>query len=217
MSLLAACASEGVLTWEPETPEERALREQAAALQSTVGEGGLSGALIGALAGAALGGVEGAFAGARMGRFAGAGAGLYVKQLQADYADREARLEAVARDMETTIEETEAALDSMRAVLAQQQARLAELEGAVARNAASSAQLERQQTRARTNLDEMRRAIAGAEAREAIFRETRAIVLTNAPETAEAPRAQAVDDYLAVLSNRIGAMRDIAETLANDI
>jgi len=76
VALAGGCAGSGVLTWEPETAEERALREQAARLQSTVGEGGLSGALIGALAGLATGNPGAAFAGARAGQLAGAGAGL---------------------------------------------------------------------------------------------------------------------------------------------
>ena len=226
---LAGCAGSGVLTWEPETAEERVLREQAARLQSTVGEGGLSGALIGALAGLATGNPGAAFAGARAGRLAGAGAGLYVRGLQADYADREARLARIAADIARTVETSEAALDSMRGVREQQRVRLAELRAAVARKAASADALARQQARARRNLAEMQRAAEAAARRRALFVEARGIVLTGgdapAPDSGPARAGAAGDDakdaevarQLSILSNRVSAMRAVARALAEDI
>ncbi len=216
--MLAACAGSGVLTWEPETDAERALREQAEALQATVGEGSLAGAVIGAALGAATGNVGAAFQGARLGQFAGAGAGIYLKALQSDFANREAQLEQISADLQLSIDEVEAALASMRAVLETQQSRIAQLEQSVAANAATQAQLQRERERAARNLAEMNKAIAGAEAREQVFAETRGIVVSagDAPP-AEVAAGEQVDGYLTLLADRIASMRDIAGTLANDI
>ena len=115
--LVAACAG-----WEPETEAERELRLSRERLQSTVGQGGLTGAAGGALLGALVGGAGGAFQGAEIGRLAGAAAGAYVRQLQAEYASQEAVMVQVAADLRATNAEMQRSIDAMRAVLAQTRA-----------------------------------------------------------------------------------------------
>ncbi len=218
ISLLAGCADSGVLTWDPESKEERELREQAEKLQSTKGEGSLSGALIGALLGLATGNVGGVAAGAQLGRLAGAGAGLYIKQLQTDFADQEARLAQISSDIQESINDANETLDTMRTVAAQQTAQIAELKKAVAANTKTSADLQRRQTRAQSSLTAMRRAIEGLERREAIFTETRAQVLQqdSSPSTRSLTERD-VDPYLKTLTSRISAMREVAENLSNEV
>ena len=213
--LLAGCASEEFLTWEPETAAERDLRIKAEKLQATKGEGALSGALVGALIGLATGDVRGVAAGARLGRLAGAGAGLYIKSLQADYADQEAQLERVRLDIQESIDELTETLETMRLVLDEQSRILARLR---ANKNVTSRRLSRQKVRAEGNLAEMRRAVAAAERREAIFSETRDILVAG-DDTAKARAIseEKVDPYLNVLQSRVRAMREVAEALANEV
>ena len=218
IALLSACADSGVLTWDPETKEERELREQAERLQSTKGEGSLSGALVGALLGLATGNLGGVAAGAKFGRLAGAGAGLYIKQLQEDFADQEARLAQVSSDIQESINDANEALETMRIVAAQQTAQIAELKQAIAANTKTSADLERRQTRAQSSLTAMQKAIEGLERREAIFAETRAQVLEqdSSPRTRSLTETE-VDPYLQTLQSRISAMREVAENLSDEV
>lgn len=218
IALLTACADSGVLTWDPESKEERELREQAEKLQSTKGEGSLSGALIGALIGLATGNLGGVAAGAQLGRLAGAGAGLYIKQLQTDFADQEARLAQISADIQESITDANEALETMRIVAAQQTAQIAELKQAVAANTKTSADLDRRRTRALSSLAAMNKAIEGLERREAIFTETRTQVLAqdSSPKTRSLTE-QEVDPYLQTLTSRISAMREVAENLSNEV
>jgi uncharacterized protein YcfJ len=204
---LAGCTEGGFLTWEPDTDAERAMREKSEALQSTVGEGALAGLGIGALVGGLLGGAEGAFQGAQIGRLLGAGAGNYVADLQRQYATEEEVLEAVARDVEATNESLSSTIADMRVVLEERRAALASAR-------ANAADLERQRARTRRSLAEMEGAIEAAVQREAFFGQARTLLAVDA--SVNAP-AQTVDPALQTLASRIAAMRQIAETLAQEI
>ncbi|MEL6235897.1 MAG: hypothetical protein AAFR46_15985 [Pseudomonadota bacterium] len=199
--VLAGCTQGEFLTWDPDTDAEKAMREKSERLQTTVTEGALSGFALGALIGGVLGGTEGAFQGAELGRLIGAGSGTYVRSLQEEFATREEVLDAVARDIAATNAALEATIADMRVVLEERRAALAE-----ARETASS--LARQQARTQRSLREMTGAIVAAEARETFFGEARTLLRVDNAATPQ------VDPELAALSERIAAMREIAEALA---
>lgn len=218
LALVSACAGGGVLTWEPESEAEQELRVQAEKLQATKGEGALSGALVGALLGLATGNLGGVATGAKLGRLVGAGAGLYVKSLQSDFASQEERLDQVRDDILQSIDDVNAALDTMRVVAAEQVVQIRALKEATTQKKATKAQLDRRRKRVEGNLERMRKAIEGAERREAVFSETRGIILEeNATSNTRSLTEEKVDPHLAVLTSRISAMRNIAETLSNEL
>lgn len=212
---LGACSAfdpgtgERAFAWEPETAEERALRQQAEALQATVGEGAAAGFLLGAVIGGITGGYQGAFSGARLGRVIGAASGAYVRQLQAEYAEREAQLEQLAKDLELSNRDLEATIATMRAVLEQQRARLA-----AARASGNPAAVKRAQEAAAGNLAVMNRAVEAATHRASVFGEARTLLAV----TGEAePQAAPVNERYRALADRISAMRSIADTLVKEI
>ncbi|MGD1922986.1 MAG: hypothetical protein ACFB03_02185 [Paracoccaceae bacterium] len=218
VALVSACEGSGVLTWEPESQAEQDLRRQAEKLQATKGEGALSGALVGALLGLATGNLGGVATGAQLGRLVGAGAGLYVKSLQSDFATEEARLDQIRDDILQSIEDVNQALDTMRIIAAEQVVQIRTLKEAAAQKKATKAQLDRRRKRVQGNLERMKKAIEGAERREAVFTQTREIVLEeNAASNTRSLTEEKVDPHLAVLTARISAMRNIAETLSNEL
>lgn len=202
-------AGQRAFAWEPETPEERALRQKAEALQLTVGEGATAGYTIGALLGGLTGGMQGAFTGARLGRFIGAASGAYVRQLQAGFAEREAQLDQLAEDLEANNRDLESTIQSMRAVLAQQRARLAS-----ARATGNPEVIRRAQEIAAGNLAVMNRAVEAAESRKNVFGEARTLLAVSADT---APAAQPVNERYGALAARIASMRSIADTLVEEI
>ncbi len=218
LALVSACAGGGVLTWEPESKAEQELRVQAEKLQATKGEGALSGAFVGALLGLATGNLGGVATGAKLGRLVGAGAGLYVKSLQSDFATEEERLDQVRDDIQQSIADIDAALKTMRTVAAEQVVQIRTLKEATAQKKATNAQLDRRRKRVAGNVERMRKAIEGAERREAVFKKTRGIILEqNASSNTRSLTEEKVDPHLAVLTSRISAMRNIAETLSNEL
>lgn len=212
-SLLGGCGGQGgqPFAYVPETPEQRELRERAERLQSTVGEGALAGAAAGAVIGGLVGGGSGAFRGAQFGSLGGAAAGGYVRQLQAEYAEREALLEALESDIAATNRELEGMIDVMSAVLEERRATLAALRADVAAGRAQAAALRTQETRTADDLAEMRRAVEGAERRGAFFGEARTLV------EADARSAPGVASEAQDLAARIAAMRDIARSLEREL
>ena len=191
--LLAACEGD-FMSWEPETPAEQSLRESREALERTVGEGALIGAAGGAAIGAALAGVGGGFQGARIGQLAGATAGNYVKALQAQYAQQEALIGAVTRDLNEANRRMEASIRAMRQSLAEKQAR-----------AAPDA------VRDQRLAEEAQATLAVAERYNRLFGETRAILASEGAPVAS------LDDDLARLSNTVSTMRQVAGSLATDL
>ncbi|RMF36980.1 MAG: hypothetical protein D6754_10440 [Alphaproteobacteria bacterium] len=199
---LGGCTQGEFLSWDPDTPAEKTMREKSEALQSTVGEGAVTGIALGAVLGGLIGGGAGAFRGAEIGRLLGAGAGTYVRGLQEQYATREEVLAAVARDIDATNLALESTIADMRRVLAERRAALA------AARAAGREEIAR--ARSRRALAEMNGAIKSAEQREAFFGEARTLLVADAS-------APPVDPYLAGLSARIAAMRTIADKLAKEL
>lgn len=193
---LAACSGGPFLTWQPETPAERAMRESTERLQSTIGEGSLFGAAAGAVLGGLAGGAEGAFQGAEIGRLGGAAAGGYVRQLQSQFASQEAVLNQVLADIARTNAELERAIANMRGLIAERRAALA------ADNSASTI------ARANRNSVEIQAAIAAASQQAEFFGEARGLLLS------EGASAAVLDPQLALLAERIAVMREISSGLA---
>lgn len=195
--------------WEPETAQERALRMKAEALQSTIGEGAAGGFVLGALIGGLTGGMQGAFTGARLGRVIGAASGAYVRQLQSEYAEREAQLDRLAMDLELNNRDLESAIATMRAVLAEQRANLA-----AARASGNPTAIARAQERAAGNVAQMNKAVEAAVNRQNVFGESRTLLaVSGSSEVAAAP----VNERYDALAGRISAMRSIATTLVKEI
>lgn len=201
-ALLAACTDGAYLTWEPETAAERELRESTERLQSTVGEGSLFGAAAGAVLGGLAGGAEGAFQGAQLGRLGGAAAGGYVRQLQAEFASQEAVLDQVLQDIARTNAELEVAIASMRALVAERQAAIA---------AAGPESEPRAVARGQRNAFEMENAVTAASQQAEFFGSARGLLLSEGSSTA------VLDPQLALLAERIAAMRQIASSLSGTL
>lgn len=204
--LLAACIDVTPRAPEPGTPEEQ-LALQARALQRTIQEAAVAGAVAGAGGAYVVGGRGGMPAGILIGIPMGIAAGTYVGFLQQQYATNEARLERLQADIDLTNAETEAAIRTMRVVLDRQRRALAEVR---AQAAAGSPELTRQVAVAEESLANMQRAIDGAQNRQAEFGSTRALQLVDNQLTG-------VDSQIADLGQRIAEMRSIAATLAQDI
>jgi uncharacterized membrane protein YebE (DUF533 family) len=215
MIALAACQpGSGILEWDPLSPEEQELRERAARIQRTVGEGAMFGALLAAaLSAAVTGNVGTGIQVAGFGRLAGATAGTYVAGKQREFADRAEVIASITTDVRATNEEADALIGTMRRVIRADQERLKELRAEVAAGQTERRLLESELERARQNLEEMRRAQAGAAARYAVF-------ATAGEMMAEpsAPReTQALEEEIAILSGLITTMGDMVADLAEDV
>lgn len=194
---LVACTDQQPLEWKPETPAERELRESRERLQRTVGEGGLVGAGGGALLGAAVGGVSGAFRGAQIGRLTGATAGLYVKQIQSQYAEREAQANQILRDLRATNAELERSISAMRGVVSEKRQR------------ARSQQVD--STRDTRVTQEAATLVQTAGDRDVFFSETRALVVKTGINSA----SSGIDAELQRLKTRVSTLRGISGELSS--
>jgi len=217
--ILAGCG--GGAGRAPELPSnpsaaETELHDRSAAMTKTIVEA----IAVGALAGAAVGlfdrDVDGNAYGELglggyllAGALAGAVAGTYVGFLQRDFANKEARLERARADIRANNAETLATLQVMQRVLDQQTRELDTLRAAVAAGTVDSAQLDREIKNARLNLHEMEQAADGAAARYNGFKKARRLVAVRGGEN--------IDDELAVLSERIAQMRQVADDLSEQI
>ncbi|MGR3723412.1 hypothetical protein LGT41_0006030 [Abyssibius alkaniclasticus] len=200
---------------EGATASEVELRERAAAMQRTVVEaiaaGGLAGAALNFVVGNRTRGTNLGFAGAfTTGAVLGGAAGSYVAYLQDQYATREDQLERVRADLRANNAETEATLSVMRVVLANQTEELNRLRAAVAASSGESAALAREVSEARANLNEMQRALEGAQARRTELSQSRSLIAGAQPDPAS-------DAEIAALSERITQMRAVADALATQL
>jgi len=204
--LLVACMEVTPERPGPATPEAE-LALQSRALQRTIQEAAVSGAMAGAGGAYVFGGRGAMPAGILIGIPVGIASGTYVGFLQQQYATNEARLERMRADIDLTNAETEATIRTMRIVLERQRQALAATR---AQAGAGSPELTRQITTAEASLADMRTAIDGAERRRSEFGSTRALQLVNNELTG-------VDRQIADLTQRIAEMRSIASALAGDI
>ena len=207
---LVACTSVEETTLGGGTPAEKQLSEQSFALQKTIVEGALAGGVAGGLSvrllptGKAGNNVAG---GVLIGTGLGAAAGTYVAFLQKRFRTKEARLEKLQEDARRNNAQVAAAIQTMRLVLAQQQADLNFLRTTSRpKDKALRAELEQ----AQGNLRNMERAIDGAEKRRAELSSTRDLQLVEGEVTG-------IDQEIAELAARIQNMREIANTLAEEI
>lgn len=204
---LARCADGPLLTWQPETDAERDMRLTTERLQRAAGEGAAFGTLGGTIIGALTGGLQGALSGAEVGRFAGAGAGTYISSLQEQYATREEVLGQVLSDIQASNAEIEASIATMQRLLVERRG--------VLRNARAQADATRrtqEEARGERNLGEMRKAVEAAEGQVEFFGAARTALAQSNP-TATA----AINPQLALMQDRIKAMKTIADTLAAEL
>lgn len=190
------------------TPAERSLRNRADALQKTMVEATALGAGVGVGVGCCS--IRRALVGLVAGAAAGAVAGGYVGAVQEEYADEEERLDRIVADLERTNEEAEAALVAMRQVLDEQRSEIAAIRAQVENDAEARDALEAELAELRSNVDQMERAIDGAEGRRNELGEARGVVAVSAA-------ADELDPRLDALSRRITAMREIADALAEEV
>lgn len=193
---LSSCGPQQAFEWKAETNAERALRENRERLQRTVGEGGLVGAGGGVLIGAALGGVGGAVRGAQLGRLGGAGAGLYVKQIQKDFSDKNAQSNKIISDLRSTNLKLEVALEALNGVVDERRQRAAQ-------SAVDS-------TRDARNAEEATALVSAALGQEEFFTSTRGLVLQSGLDT----KSSGIDSELARLRNRVQKLREVAQDLS---
>lgn len=204
--VLTACADGPFLTWEPETEAEQAVRESTERLQRAVGEGTVYGTLGGSILGALTGGLQGALSGAEVGRFAGAGAGSYVSSLQEKYASKEQVLDQVVKDIAASNAEIEASIANMQRLLVERRGVLR------AARADANVSAARAEARGNRNLGEMQKAVDAAEGQAAFFGAARTALSESDPAA-----ARAIDPQLALMRDRIKAMKDIAGSLAREL
>ena len=204
---LAGCAEGPLLTWQPETDAERDMRLATERLQRAAGEGAAFGTLGGSLIGALTGGLQGALSGAEIGRFAGAGAGTYISSLQEQYATREEVLDQVLSDLKAANAEIEASIATMQRLLVERQGVLR-----TARAQADATKRNQEETRGERNLGEMRKAVEAAEGQVEFFGAARTALAQSNPAA-----NSAINPQLALMQERIKAMKNIANTLAADL
>ncbi|HJQ59555.1 MAG TPA: YMGG-like glycine zipper-containing protein, partial [Vineibacter sp.] len=116
------------------TPEQRRLRANED-FNRTVGEGAVTGALLGGLIGALAGGkrnrVSGALIGAGAGAVVGGAAGYYVARKKEQYVNENQRLDSMTADVRSDNARLEAYIANTRTVVAQNKAELARLRAEV--------------------------------------------------------------------------------------
>jgi gas vesicle protein len=185
---------------------EQELRQQSEAFNRTLLEGALAGAALGGATAAAFGGDRNDIGtGIVIGGLTGLAAGSYVAYVQKEYTSKEDRLEQLTEDANRANAEAEATLVTMRQVRDQQ---LAELAAARAANDADA--LRRETEQAKANQIEMERAVSGAEKQYSELSEARGLVPISNTQSE-------IDPQLNELSQRITAMRQVAETLASEV
>jgi hypothetical protein len=183
---------------------ESELARQAKAFQRTMAEGVATGAAAGIAADIALGNNNNN--GLTIGIGAGALAGSYVARLQRKYSQKEKQLEKVRDDVTRANVELAASIATMQAVLEFQQSEL----DAIRSNSGSKSKLRKEVAEAKRNLANMNKAISGAQGWQKEFQSTRSLKLVQ-------NQATGVDKDIALLSERIAAMRQVADTLATSI
>jgi len=199
------CAEGPFLTWQPETQAEREMRESTERLQSAVGEGTVFGTLGGSIIGALTGGLQGAVSGAEVGRFAGAGAGSYISSLQEEFATKEDVLDQVLTDISATNAEIGASITRMQTLLAERR-------GILRASRADATRAPQEIARGERNLGEMEKAVTAAEGQAEFFGAARAALTQTDPAA-----GRAIDPQLALMRDRIKAMKDIAGSLATEL
>lgn len=195
------------------TPEQRRLRAQDQDFNRTVGEGAVTGAVVGGLIGFLAGGRRnrgaGTLIGAGVGALAGTAAGYYVAQKKQQYANENQRLDSMTADVRSDNARLEAYIANTRTVVAQNKAELARLRSAIATREATRVDLDRRVAVAQQDAAHIRQTIGRLRERQGDYIQAR-----NATR-AEDPGANtaAMDAEIARLSQQIGAL----EAQLNDL
>ncbi|MEH6835060.1 MULTISPECIES: hypothetical protein [Falsihalocynthiibacter] len=188
---------------------EKQLQRQATAMQKTILEGAVAGAL---LAGALSSNRRGAISigpAIGFGMVIGGSAGTYVAFLQKQYSNNEQRLDAVKSDIDANSAEIQQTINVMREVLAVQEAELKSVRARV-NSGASPEALYAELADANANLLNMQLAIEGADRRQAELGQVRGLVLAN-------NNTSLIDPDLAALAQQITSMKAIANDLENQL
>lgn len=179
---------------------EADLARQAKAFQRTMAEGIAAGAAIGLLADTFSSNNNNS--GLQIGIGTGAISGSYVARLQQKYRKKEQRLDRMHEDVTKANADLAASIATMQAVVAFQQSELDTLRA----SGAKKRQIRQELKEAQSNLDNMSKAIKGAQKWEKEFKSTRSLRLVNG-------QATGIDADIALLSSRIAAMKQVANQM----
>ncbi|MDR6264233.1 hypothetical protein [Roseobacter sp. N2S] len=179
---------------------EAELARQAKAFQRTMAEGIATGAAIGLLADTLSSNNNNS--GVQIGIGAGAISGSYVARLQQKYRQKEQRLDKMHSDITKANADLAASIATMQAVVAFQQSELNTLRT----SGAKKREIRKELKEAQANLDNMSKAIKGAQKWEKEFKSTRSLRLVKG-------QATGIDSDIALLSARIAAMKQVANQM----
>lgn len=179
---------------------EAELARQAKAFQRTMAEGIATGAAIGLLADTLSSNDNNS--GLQIGIGTGAISGSYVARLQQKYRKKEQRLDRMHNDITKANADLAASIATMQAVVAFQQSELDNLRT----SGAKKREIRKELKEAKANLDNMSKAIKGAQKWEKEFKSTRSLRLVKG-------QATGIDSDIALLSARIAAMKQVANQM----
>lgn len=179
---------------------EAELARQAKAFQRTMAEGIAAGAAIGLLADTLSSNDNNS--GLQIGIGTGAISGSYVARLQQKYRKKEQRLDRMHDDITKANADLAASIATMQAVVAFQQSELETLRT----SGAKKREIRNELKEAKANLDNMSKAIGGAQKWEKEFKSTRSLRLVKG-------QATGIDSDIALLSARIAAMKQVANQM----
>jgi hypothetical protein len=204
---LAACAipvsvTKGSSASEYRTDPGAELERQAEAMTRTMSEAVLVGVAVSGAASLATGGTGRSLAtNVLAGAAGGVAGGGYIGYLQKGFASNEARLARVKRDVDEANRNALASIQTLERLVASQNAQVAE-----ARASGDQTRINAEIASVRENQANANQLIAGYQRRHDDFASTRSLKLVSGGGTG-------VDTEIAMLGQRIGAMRQIAQSL----
>jgi hypothetical protein len=208
---LAACAipvpvSKGSSSADYRVDPGAELERQADAMTRTMGEAVMVGVALSGAASLATGGTGRSLATNMLaGAAGGVAGGGYVGYLQKKYATNEARLAKLKTDVDEANRNALASIQTLERLVASQNAQIAE-----ARASGDQARIKSELAAIRENQSNAGQLIAGYQRRHDDFASTRALKLVSGGGTG-------VDPEIAMLSQRISAMRQVAQSLHTSI
>jgi hypothetical protein len=204
-AMVAGCESNGGYSAsDPNlTPEQRRLRAQNQDFNRTLGEGAVTGALIGGLIGLLAGGRHnrgaGALIGAGVGALAGTAAGYYVAKKKQQYVNENQRLDSMTSDVRADNTKLEAYIANTRTVVAQNKAELARLRSEYNARQATRADLNRRISTAEQDAAHIRQTVGRLRERQNDYLQARNATRAEDPGVSTA----AMDAEIARLSQQI--------------
>jgi outer membrane lipoprotein SlyB len=207
-ALVAGCESNGgYYASDPNlTPEQRRLRAQNQDFNRTIGEGAVTGALVGGLIGLLAGGKRnrgaGALIGAGLGALAGTAAGYYVAKKKQQYVNENQRLDSMTADVRNDNARLEAYIANTRTVVAQNKAELARLRSEYNARQVTKADLDRRISTAQQDAAHIQQTIGRLRERQHDYLQARNATKAEDPSVSTA----AMDAEIARLNQQIQAL-----------